>query len=222
VVRSAVEVRQGIDARGDELWLDASAREIVGRADRLQFALETLKVGTLQRYRLRYLLAKLTQYVDENAWGTSANTQLDGYLINKIHIEHILPDSSTPELKAQFDLPNDYSDYSQRLGNLTLLEMSINTSIQQDFFSYKTEEYKKSHFLLTQTIGEPFKVGTNTQPNRATARLRSWQRWNSEAIKARQRMLVELAWDVWEIGAPLGQPQPDSAAATSASVESER
>ncbi len=32
MVRSAVEVRQGIDARGDELWLDASARDALGFA----------------------------------------------------------------------------------------------------------------------------------------------------------------------------------------------
>ena len=32
VVRSAVELRQGIDARGDELWLDASARDALGFA----------------------------------------------------------------------------------------------------------------------------------------------------------------------------------------------
>jgi RNA polymerase sigma-70 factor, ECF subfamily len=32
VVRSAVKVRQGIDARGDQLWLDASARDALGFA----------------------------------------------------------------------------------------------------------------------------------------------------------------------------------------------
>jgi RNA polymerase sigma factor (TIGR02999 family) len=32
VVRSAVELRQGIDTRGDELWLDASARDALGFA----------------------------------------------------------------------------------------------------------------------------------------------------------------------------------------------
>ena len=32
MVRSAVELRQGIDARGDELWLDASARDALGFA----------------------------------------------------------------------------------------------------------------------------------------------------------------------------------------------
>ena len=32
MVRSAVGVRQDIDARGDELWLDASARDALGFA----------------------------------------------------------------------------------------------------------------------------------------------------------------------------------------------
>lgn len=187
-------------------WLQP---EIDSRAGRLQFALETMRIWGLQKYRLRYLLAKLSQYVDENAWDVSARTELSGYIGSKLHVEHILPNTPTAELKAQFDRPDEYADYASRLGNLTLLEASINTSIQQNFFAAKCVEYLKSHILLTQTIGEPFKLGVNTQPNRATAGLESWTQWDSETIKARQRMLVKLAWEVWGIGVPLGQSQPD-------------
>jgi uncharacterized protein with ParB-like and HNH nuclease domain len=108
-----------------------------------------------------------------------------------------------PHLKAEFDKPNEYETYAARLGNLTLLEMSINTSIQRNFFALKTTEYQKSNFILTRTIGAPFRVGVNTQPNRATADLPSWQKWDSETIKARQDVLVGLAWRVWGISAPL-------------------
>lgn len=198
------------DMAGLESFIQKSLQpEIDSRAGKLQFALETMRTWSLQKYRLRYLLAKLSQYVDENAWGSSAKTELSGYMSNKVHVEHILPYTATPALKEQFDKSGEYADYVARLGNLTLLEMSINTSIQQNFFAAKTAEYLKSHILLTQTVGAPFKVGVNTQPNRATASLQSWQDWNSEAIKARQRMLVKLAWEVWGISAPLGASQPD-------------
>ena len=114
-----------------------------------------------------------------------------------------LPNTPTKELKAEFDKPEEYEDYKDRLGNLILLEMSINTSIQQNFFAFKALDYQKSNFILTKTIGAPFQVGLNTQPNRATAALPSWKKWNSDAIKARQAVLVGLAWQVWGITVPL-------------------
>jgi uncharacterized protein with ParB-like and HNH nuclease domain len=197
------------DAEGlEHLIATFLQREIDQRAATLQFTLDTMSVGKLQPYRLRYFLAKLTQFVDENAWGTSVNTDLRKYLDKKVHVEHILPNTPTEQLRAQFDRPDEYDDYKNRLGNLTLLEMSINTSIQQNYFAFKAAEYQKSNFILTKTIGAPFQVGANTQPNRATAELPSWQKWDSEAIEARQRVLVGLAWQVWGIATPLATPEP--------------
>ena len=192
------------DAAGLEMLIEKFLQnEINGRAATLQFTLETMRLGRLQKYRLRYLMAKLTQYVDENAWGTSVNTDLGKYLDKTVHVEHILPNTPTEALKAEFDKPLEYDDYKDRLGNLTLLEMSINTSIQQNFFTFKATEYQKSNFILTKTIGIPFQVGVNTQPNRATAELKSWKKWDSEAIKDRQDVLVKLAWQIWGITVPL-------------------
>jgi hypothetical protein len=195
-------------APGDEPGLEAFVQkwlqpEIDARSNKLQFTLETMRIDTLQKYRLRYVLAKLTQFVDEKAWGTSVNTDLAKYLDKKVHVEHILPYTPTEGLKKEFNKPELYADYAARLGNLALLEMSINTSIQQNFFAFKTTEYQKSNFILTKTIGTPFQVGLNTQPNRATADLQSWGAWTSEAIEQRQKMLTKLAWQVWGISAPL-------------------
>ena len=192
------------DAAGLEVLIEkVLQKEINDRAATLQFTLETMRLGRLQKYRLRYLLAKLTQFVDENAWGTSVNTDLSKYMDKKVHVEHILPATPTDALKAEFDKPQEYEDFKGRLGNLTLLEMSINTSIQQNFFAFKTTEYQKSNFILTKTIGAPFQVGVNTQPNRATADLKAWKKWDSEAIKGRQSALVALAWQVWGISVPI-------------------
>src|SRR5205814_1336612 len=144
---------------------------------------------------------------------SSASIDLTKYLDKKVHVEHIFPNTPTELLKAEFDKPLEYGDYKERLGNLTLLEMSINTSIQQNFFPFKALEYQKSNFLLTKTIGAPFTVGVNTQPNRATAALLSWKKWDSEAINARQAGLVQLAWQVWGITVPI-RPKEASVAAT--------
>jgi uncharacterized protein with ParB-like and HNH nuclease domain len=192
------------DAAGLEVLIEkVLQKEINDRAATLQFTLENMRAGSLQQYRLRYLLAKLTQFVDESAWGNSISTDLSKYLDKKVHIEHILPNTPTDELKANFDKPHEYEDYKGRLGNLALLEASINTSIQQNFFVLKAAEYQKSNFILTKTIGAPFVVGAMTRPNRATEALPSWKDWDSKAIEMRQATLVKLAWQIWGVSVPL-------------------
>lgn len=179
-------------------WLQP---EIDNRGDKLEFALKTMRIGSLQQYRLRYLLAKLTQHIDEAAWGSSVPTDLHRYLAKTVHVEHILPYKKTPALLEVFDKPAEYDIYAARLGNLTLIEQSINSVVGQDFFALKQPEYQKSNFLLTKTIGAPFSMGVNTRPNRSVAGLKSWTEWNSTTIEARQDMLVDLAWIVWGIKA---------------------
>ena len=189
------------DGRGlDRFIAEWIEPEIKKRALLVNFSLSKMRQGDLQKYRLRYILAKLTQYLDEKAWGTSPNTDLGSYLIGGgVHVEHILPATATEGLKQQFDKPAEYNDFAVRLGNLTLLEMSINTSIGQNYFSEKVREYEKSRFILTKTIGAPFQIGVNTQPNRAVAELKTWKTWGSVEIEERQTMLVNLAQKVWEI-----------------------
>jgi uncharacterized protein with ParB-like and HNH nuclease domain len=179
-------------------WLQPA---IDARAAKLKYTLETMRIGSVQKYRLRYILAKLTQFVDEEAWGSSMNTDLRKYLDKQVHLEHVLPETPASDSISQFDKPEEYANYADRLGNLTLLERSINTSIQQNFFASKAVEYQKSIFMLTRTIGAPFKMGSNTQPNRAAAKLPSWQDWNSRSIEERQVVLVKLAWKAWGIAA---------------------
>jgi len=188
------------DAAGLEAFINQWLQpEIDSRAEKLEFALETMRLGSLQKYRLRYLLAKLTQHLDEQAWGSSISTDLSRYLAKSVHVEHILPETKTTELVASFDKPGEYDAYAARLGNLTLLEQSINSVVGQDVLAHKQPEYQKSNFLLTKTIGAPFSLGTNTRPNRALSGLKSWTMWNSQSIEERQTMLGDLAWEVWGV-----------------------
>lgn len=190
------------DAPGLEAFISQWLQpEIDNRAEKLEFALATMRMGSLQKYRLRYTLAKITQHIDEQAWGSSVSTDLSRYLAKSVHVEHILPATKTEDLVKAFDKSADYDAYASRLGNLTLLEQSINSVVGQDFFVQKEPEYQKSNFLLTKTIGIPFSVGTNTRPNRGVAALKSWKKWDSLAIEQRQDMLIGLAWDVWGIKA---------------------
>lgn len=176
--------------------------DLAMRSNSFDFAFRELDQTRIQQYRLRYVLAKLTQYIEERAWSNSAHSQLDQYLSNAVHVEHILPQDPTPEIRNAFDKPLEYDQYKVRLGNLTLLEKTINSSVSNGNYEQKKPGYRHSSFLLTKSLVETPHVGTNTQLNRAVADLIQFDTWDSDAVELRQQMLGELARHVWQIPTP--------------------
>jgi len=157
---------------------------------------------TLQKYRLKYILAKITQYVDLRALGQTNDEVLDVYLKPTIQIEHILPQTPTQELVDDFEKEAGKGVYGAcmlQLGNLTLLEKPMNIVAGRNYFDLKKEEYKKSNFRLTKSIATIENVGVNSSINRINTQLKSFTRWTKESIIERQNILYNLAKKVWNI-----------------------
>ena len=165
---------------------------------RFRLAFEELHEGAIQKYRMRYILGKLTQHVNEEALGGQADLDL-GKFVKQKDVEHILPQKPTAEIRQTFDKPDEIETYIHRLGNLTLLESSINSSIQNRAYSDKRGDYTKSGFFLTRSLVENLSVGVNTAISRAVNGLLCFDEWTSESIDLRQLMLADLAERVWEM-----------------------
>ena len=132
--------------------------------DKFIEAFENFEESDTQKYKLKYILAKLTQYIEEKALGEEKpQSDLNIFLKSSIEIEHILPQKPSEEVVKNFDKPNEIKKYSSKLGNLTLLEKSINASIQNNSYSSKIEPYKHSKLYLTKSIVESIRVGKNSQ-----------------------------------------------------------
>lgn len=168
-------------------------------SDRFDFAFRELTQDRIQQYRMRYILAKLTQYFDERAWNNPAYSRLDHYITKEVEIEHILPTNPRPDVRDAFDKPHEYDTHVGRLGNLTLLEKTINGSVRNGSFADKSPGYRQSTFLLTRSLVEKPQVGVNTQLNRAVQDLIQFDAWDSAAIQKRQEMLAKLARKVWDM-----------------------
>ena len=171
--------------------------ELKNRSDAFNFAFEQLSSSKIQQYRMRYILAKLTQYVEQEAWQNPAYADLEQYVNKSVEIEHILSQTPTQEVLAAFDKPEDYEFYVGKLGNLTLLEQPINASIGNGPFTTKTCGYKQSKFLLTKSLAEKVQVGKNTRVDRVAKDLREFETWKSQDIDDRQKMLASFARLVW-------------------------
>src|SRR5690606_37319916 len=96
---------------------------MAGKSQELTDALKRYTLYSMQQYRTRYLLAKLTQYVEMAFTVSKLPGNLQSY--TDLEIEHILPNNPESDLRAVWAAENPYAiydDYKNRLGNLTLLE----------------------------------------------------------------------------------------------------
>jgi hypothetical protein len=95
--------------------------------ERFELAFHKMDESSVQRKKMmQYILAKLTQYVDERAWGSSgASAELKTYINKDVAIEHILPQNSPNEIKYSFDKPSEIERYIKRLGILPYLSKQL-------------------------------------------------------------------------------------------------
>lgn len=198
--RWSKELRSCNDAAALDTFVNRHfVADLQGRIERFNFAFQELTQWSIQQYRMRYILAKLTQYIEEQAWGSPTYAMLDRYIDKSVHVEHILPQTPDGEDREAFDKPLEYDDYVIRLGNLTLLERTINSSVSNGKYVEKVPGYRQSSFLLTKSLAEKPHVGVNTQLNRAVADLVQFDCWNSQSIDQRQELLTALARKVWDM-----------------------
>jgi hypothetical protein len=174
-------------------------KNMASKSQELSDALKRFTLYSMQQYRTRYFLAKLTQHVDMAFSGIKLPGSLEPY--TSLEIEHILPDTPTPELRMKWTVENPsavYDDYKNKLGNLTLLEKPINIVAGNDFYSAKQSEYRKSNNYLTRSLVELTSVGQNTSISRINEKLAAFGVWNASGIDNRQALLMALAQDIWK------------------------
>jgi len=182
--------------------------EIKSKEELFERSFKDLGYNSLQKYRLKYVLAKIAKYIDMTALNKNDPDSMDNYLgsKSKIEIEHILPNNPDSSLKKEFESkynpeydPDSYDRFKVKLGNLTLLEKPINTSIGRNYYERKKKEYSKSTIRLTRSISLIEDVGKDTSINKVNKILRSWDSWGAKEILERQDMLFNIAKNIWSI-----------------------
>ncbi len=178
---------------------DRFDKNMAGKSQELSDALKRFTLYSMQQYRTRYLLARLTQHVEMAFSGLKVLGSLEPFI--NLEIEHILPNKPEEDLRDNWASENPgmaYDDYKNRLGNLTLLEKPINIVAGNDFYAAKQVEYGKSGNYLTRSLVVLTDVGQNTSISRINAKLEAFPLWNAESIEKRHGMLISLAQDVWK------------------------
>jgi hypothetical protein len=159
-----------------------------------------LRTGDTRAFRLRYLLAKLTQAIDVRAYGsTGAHGALSNYIDGKNDIEHILPETPSVDAIAEFGEESVQPQIAQQLGNLMILEKTINQLLGNKPYSQKSEIYPQSLFLLVKCQPSRPLFGIADRITRVISTVPSFKKWNREAVETRQAYLARLAREVWSV-----------------------
>src|SRR5690606_23863925 len=133
------------------------------------------------------------------AYGETEGTKwLSRYTGGGFEIEHIFPQQPSNEALNEFGAFED-PQIADRLGNLVLIEKSINASLGNRPYSQKRNVYRQSQLLLAKAIAERPKIGANTKIDAAVAELDPYPEWNEAAVIGRQRKLTKLARSVWRV-----------------------
>ena len=184
----------------DDLFLRRFRKAKADLSARFDDAIGRLDFNSLQQYRLRYLLAKMTQHVDLLAYGEHEGTRwLEKYTTSGgYEIEHIFPRQPSAEATEEFG-PHQDPEIVEKLGNLVLLESSINSSLGNVAYSQKLPAYQKSNLLLTRSLAGRPNIGVNTRIDNAAGVMEPYPDWNEATVNKRQQALVGLAREVWDV-----------------------
>ena len=116
-------------------------------------------------------------------YALSPNANQFSVLDKQIHIEHIAPRTKTLDWIHELNIDEnigiaDYEETISKIGNLTLLDPNINSSITNKPFSDKKTEYGKSGFEITRDF-------------------HGLKSWHSEDISLRTTYISEMFENLW-------------------------
>ncbi len=172
-------------------------------AEAFDHAVRSLSEYNLPRYRLKYVLGRLAQHLNEIAYGDDSEDPLQPYVAARVEIEHILAVGASQQAEAEFGGEEEARVRRHRLANLTLLEKPLNIVASNKDFSDKVSEYAKSKFLLTSGMNAASRVGSDTSVNRALNWVSAYTDWTTADFNDRENCLVALSREVW--GLPQAQ-----------------
>ena len=175
---------------------------VLERLDTLKFKFLNIRHDAYNpQYRQRFILGQIENQARLQVGWPTFNFQQ----IHSFEIEHIFPQTPKDDiLPDEFVDKADYNNTIYKLGNVTLLESVINQAINNmndlsgNWFELKQQEYAKSNLLTANLLNHEYTIGKNTAINRfKDDKKYIFQAWSKQAIIDRQKIMLDLALDVW-------------------------
>ena len=154
------------------------------------------RLGGMNRRQIHWLLARFTDYVETCSGHPS---HYDEYSSSKYQIEHVWADKYERHMD-EFDYPNDFADYRNRIGGLLLLPRTFNASYGDLEYAEKRKHYDSQN-LLARSLHEnayernPGFLRFREESGLAFQAHGEFKRRDLDARQALYRSLAERVWD---------------------------
>lgn len=169
--------------------------EIDGNREQFRVAFRELDESQLPKYRLKFILARLARELD--ARGQVAQP-LSAYLDRRVEVEHAVPRMTAEPTVLGLGPEADLETVIGSIGNLSLLEKSLNASVKNRHVDKKAQAYRESRFLLTKSMAGDVGMGSpKTKPSQAITSLPPIIPWSFKALESRAAALADLACEIW-------------------------
>ena len=151
------------------------------------------------KYQIHCMLARITDYLETQSGQASRYTEYMQRLgKNRYEVEHIWADR--PErYKEEFDHPNDFSEYRNRIGGLLLLPKSFNASYGDLPYFDKREHYFGQNLLAQSLHENAYNHNPGFRKLRDGTRLpfRPHEKFRKADFDARQLLYRQIAEQIW-------------------------
>lgn len=170
------------------------------------------------KYRVRYLLQRIAEYVQTESKGGDSE-HFKGLRLKVKNVEHILPQDGKKKAYLEFEekkklseeeIETVKSEYVTMFGNLTLLSEENNKSAGGVSYKKKNHIYSDDEWVISKSMVSipPSLNGKAKKFHRKY--LQTFSDWNAEAMEERQQMLNTLAHMVWGLPTPKNIPSWNS------------
>lgn len=171
----AIEVRNSDRTNAEEIIEKLKSLDPTEEEFRIRFnSVQVRKANVVS-----YILKEINDYLQETSGTHELEVRTNPEDVN---LEHILPKTLNSEWQ-KYVLENniDHIGILNRLGNLTLIDSSLNMGAGNDFFTVKRDKfYKNSELLINKD-------------------LKSIKKWDTDSVVERQKKLADIACQIWNI-----------------------
>lgn len=150
--------------------------------------------------RIHYLLARLTDYIEEES---GISSKIDSYL-NKgkgkdFEIEHIIADNFTA-YSEYFENEEEFNSIRNLIGNLALLQRGTNQSLGNKVFEEKKLRYKGENILLQSLCEETYISNPNFTKfiKEKSFNFTPFEKFAKAEVKNRTELYYNLVKEIWK------------------------
>lgn len=163
---------------------------------------DRFRVHQQNRYYVHRMLARITYHIERqsgvaSSYPTYININLKG--AKPFEVEHIWADKFD-EHRDEFDHPQDFSEYRNRIGGLVLLPRGFNQSLNDDRYETKVKAYFGQNLLAKSLNDQCYQNNPSflQYVQRSHLPFQSYSAFKKADLEARQELYRAICKEIWD------------------------